>query len=942
MRTTPLTIVVGWLVAMGSPCDSLAVVSALELAPDFGPPGSVIRLGGLGFVAGEQYQVRIGGISAAVQAVDDSGVDFVVPAGAATGLVELDHDQQTYTLPNLFVVTRMIDAMLPAGVVPDPALYDVGTWYGDSQPNGGAHTVEVALGATTIVAASAGEADPTLFAIATDETAGVMLNAASTAQALIFLTPGVFVQEPVEAAARLGFIQGRPETAALAALIETELAAGRDYLESTPVELQTRIALLAFITEYTPAQSTGSAATPSLMGVPRVDDFANESPGIAAGYPRDLTLEEIPILRKLESSTNGTQNTSPRGLPIRGVKIGALPNPVGLPNLPVPVPVNPLDWSALLYQLDPTDPLLDTPAKAAALMHSDNTAFDRLNPTPLDRLHVKAKPTFRLIDLTGMLEGVIYSPVADAFVSKTQLDVPADRPGLYIIRAFSGARFPLQAGLVASLPDGRTEARKAMVLNLVLAANDLVGVVAGQVDKSCLTGFVLKLERQLLTLLEREGSQEALSSDTVLLLFLEASKTYIKEYIVKCIVLDKNRKGMSGTGKVLLKQLDISAKIAAGGKLGERIMALGNFYDTLAPRGIRAWVVQSVEDTLVVVGNPWEPMIASFYPQAGYRGAKVRINGRHFSTVPEDNLVTFGLLTTDPENPPAPARAEVLRATSNSLIVRVPEQAQTGAITVAVAGQGSTASTDLPERFRTFEVYPDPVIQSIEPDPPVAGQFMRIHGENFARDFEDQTLDYLSTFDDKPLLGSRQTLLAQVPNSTAANGVKVVIEGRSSNEWPFTAVLPEVIPEGAAITITTLADNETADGDISLREAIKVATGTLGRALTSPPDPRPPGQSYETDHVFVPVGNPPPGAGSRDSIGVSVNILNGTIAVGSPLPPLGSFDSYSLPVTVDGTGVGGNGFEFDGSLKLTMQLDVLRGFGGHGVRLSGGARENTL
>ncbi|HVR34523.1 MAG TPA: hypothetical protein VMS21_01585 [Methylomirabilota bacterium] len=189
--------------------------------------------------------------------------------------------------------------------------------------------------------------------------------------------------------------------------------------------------------------------------------------------------------------------------------------------------------------------------------------------------------------------------------------------------------------------------------------------------------------------------------------------------------------------------------------------------------------------------------------------------------------MTFGFATTDPENPPAPTRAEVLKATSTSLIVRVPEEAQTGPITVTVAGSGSSITVDLPEKFRAFTVHDDPVITHIVPAVPVVGKPMEIHGRHFAPSPDGQVVEFSATAGIIPKVGNRQVLFLHAPSQAIPNSVKVRIGNRESNELEFTPVLPEVITAGAIITVSSGVDNNVRDENITLREALLLASGEL-------------------------------------------------------------------------------------------------------------------
>ncbi len=86
-----------------------------------------------------------------------------------------------------------------------------------------------------------------------------------------------------------------------------------------------------------------------------------------------------------------------------------------------------------------------------------------------------------------------------------------------------------------------------------------------------------------------------------------------------------------------------------------------------------------------------------------------------------NNIVTFGALTTDPENPTEPQTAQVLEAGLNYLRVRVPDEAATGPITVAVADKGWFSTTLLAPPYNQFVVLEKPVITGFDPNPVITG-----------------------------------------------------------------------------------------------------------------------------------------------------------------------------------------------------------------------------
>ena len=110
-----------------------------------------------------------------------------------------------------------------------------------------------------------------------------------------------------------------------------------------------------------------------------------------------------------------------------------------------------------------------------------------------------------------------------------------------------------------------------------------------------------------------------------------------------------------------------------------------------------------------------EPVsIASFSPTSGGAGAVVTLSGRGFSASAADNTVTL-----------SGERAEVVTASPTELSVRIPADARSGPLVVAVAHAGE-ARTDRP-----FVVTRPPSIASFAPTSGAPGTAVIVRGANF-------------------------------------------------------------------------------------------------------------------------------------------------------------------------------------------------------------------
>lgn len=260
-----------------------AQIAFTDLEPRYGLAGSEAALFGSGFPETGPLVVRVGGADAVLLERTGQLIRFTIPPAATSGSVSITAGEAVYRFPAPFTITRFISAQIAAELQAVTANHTVGTLYADATGPGPVQTLEVAKGEPTLVAASAGETDPVLLAIVTEADVSVVLNAQSTASALVFLTPGIQTPDHEEAAARLAFLASRPETSALASAIENRLAAGLEYLEHPAVEASTIALAEAFFAEYQPS---APAVSPRVQGLR--DDFVGPVPALATGYPRDL------------------------------------------------------------------------------------------------------------------------------------------------------------------------------------------------------------------------------------------------------------------------------------------------------------------------------------------------------------------------------------------------------------------------------------------------------------------------------------------------------------------------------------------------------------------------------------------------------------------------------------------------------------------------------
>lgn len=934
-----------------------------SMEPGFGAEGDSITLYGIDFDPGAAYMVKVGQRTAVIEDVQADFLRFTIPPDASTGPVSVILDDTTTTHSSFLTitvadVTAQLNPSLPGFV----SGYVIGTMYDETQSAGPNYPVEIAVGEVTYVIAAGEDTQPTVMAVATGNASTVTLSAESSALTMLFTTQSIFTIDPAAAELRLNLLAGLTETQVLADQVDAEIQAGNAYLESGVLDDALFNAVIAYLNAV--AADPARIEPASLLAVNAevmAEDFVNGALQFKTGYPKDLEVTGYEPLNSLVAKPLAGINND-RGVPTLGIKMERAPltelNDFVQDQLghKIDIRSSPLDTIANVYQLDTNAEALDSPLKVSMLEGEHTATYPRVRPGPLFKRMIKAKPAVGQIDVLGTLQDVIIetayqsiNSVVPGWVPPQDLRIASDHSGLYIIRSFSGARFPLQNSLIdpsLGLPGGRTEDLKMVAINIVTLANEALGILLKSEDiigESELAQLMVKFEIEISTALERESTQGPINGQALLRLAPEMIKslikgvvgTLIKEY-TKLGRLDKIPKAV---GKIAISTLNITAKVAKVGKVVTRVGALTNIVNLTSDN---AWMAHSVQSTLVIIGDPWRPEITSFFPQKGHRGRTVKISGRNFSTVAEDNIVLFGSLTTDPENAVGAIVATVVSSRSEALWVEVPEGAETGSITVAIKDKGSSSTTRLASPFKVFTVIEDPVITGIEPNPPLAGGLAVITGENFAKGSELNKLEYSATSLGTALDGGPSSLLIRVPNSVSPNSVKVIIAGRESNDYAFTAVIPPVPNTGANITVSTDTDGNIADGKLTLHEAFLIASGDLGRDLTRPPYPRPAELTYEADYV-----SGAPGASNRDTIKLRSSLSGGTITLTQSLPPLADFDIYDLDnyrmedVTIDGSGIAETAVLINGK-KMARLGGHFKNFSGHCVHLLGGATNNRI
>ncbi len=935
--------------------------------PLMAPVGSSVEISGSGFDPEVSYTITFGDEEVSADSISENTLQVTIPSGAESGFITITDGIQTVETDRVFLVTKEISVTYSAGLGTEVSGYSVGTLYSTAEPGSeNGFTLSIDTGNHSLIMADAEDATGSpLYGIARIDEDTIALGAESTVQGFALMTGLFHSPDTAELSHRIDYLKELVSYQEAVLAIGEHLDAGTNWLESEGVGAALEMMLTEFYSNYEESASGSSELEDIFQPLSETGyEFSQGFFNLRPGYPRELEASGWDIEQLTAKPDVEVPGPGSRGYPVLKMKMDATPLSTSwefIDDYVEELEGNPLDWSANLYELDVNDPLLNDATEVDSLTESYwNYVYDRVQPEPLDKLVVPAKLVSRFADLEKQARTFITkqytTPLINSFVAvpkslelKNTLTIPTEKPGIYMIRSFSGAYFPEQWNLIQNLPGGQAEWVRMLALNLVMAVNDGLGIAIGQsntISSSEWAKLTLSLERSLFTAINRQIQQGTLSSEFILGLFWETQKV-ARDWVfsqaknqVLLIVGDAFSGRFGRLSEAYRSATSILGRVSSGLGIIERIIALTNLPQFLTNFD-NARLVFAVEDSLVVIGNPWAPSIESFSPVGGYWGTTVIIHGDRYSDEADDNIITFGVSSTNPEEPDPAAKAEIVSATKKIVVVKVPETAVSGAIIATVIGQGTatTAPNDVP--FDKFTVIPDPVITDSSAETPFGGDGIKLFGTNFPTDSDFEfTLRFSgATFDSIPTVRSATEMFVRVPAIPGNHTISMKMLGREIGAFPIEILEPPTPPEGLTLQVNVAGDGNVRDDILTLREAMMLADGSLGVAeLTAPPNPRPPGESYEMDFVFGSQVGPE----GKDSIFYTPMFPldpSDPVILGSPLPSVTNYDEIHN-LRIDGSGVTGQPFVLDGTKGAF--LNVLRVFNSSqdGVLLKNGASGN--
>ena len=931
--------------------------SAFELGSPFprhALPGDLIEIGHIGGDSSGVFTASVGGVAAVVESGDATTIVVRVPAGPVDGTITITQDGVTKEAGSELEIDRVITGQ----VILPPAVSQAGYLVGTTReaiyvPGNGTFSVRMPRDRASLIWAARNENDPAFATLVLPSQSSVVIDSQSTAKSLLFLLPGFFSIDPVEAETRWDLLGNLPGLADFSEVIRVYSADGTSYLE----DVRGRATVDAV---YTSALSlggslSGSAASGSAASPPPAGSHfkPGQPPGTAL---RDLNIDfegRIPVtLFRINSSLQVDPEVSGRVV----LDLGNYSDRT-----------NPADWLVRFFEL-PT-------AQFGSFEEINGVGLKDLIVGPSDeplgigivRANLKSK-NGDLIEVIGeAVANQFTSTLPNSTLSHNQIAIDATKAGVYYSEAVSGNLwygtspfFPFILGggeaversqealLTGSGANGQYYS--ALSANLIIASfNALAAAGVDPFDfikqselRVFLKNFTYEFTKTVATYLASvpESGSAMLSFKTgrelSVLAFTAVHKAVVELTTADTGLLSLTRVLAKGIVKTLANQINVVGRISDGLQTLERLAGV------LAPTAL------AMERSIVVIGNPFDARVTSFWPKFGKTGDFINLHGHGFGSVNSDLAVSFCAFngSQDPNDPLAIFQpsvsipAEILEVTDRMVTIRVPDGMEgqflgnDAAICVERTGTDQTTTLANELQYRFFKYIPKPAVTGVVPVIVRSGEaVIEIRGTNFDP-IDGKMFGVSITGPGSPsaeVQGITQNAVSVQVNTSDEGAYQLELRriDQVVGTVNFTVTDPRfagLAPgQGAIIGVDSPSLANVPDNVFTLGEAMLFAAGQLGRAPTSDGD--------LTD------GNPK----EEDAFSIGGNVRRivysgpSPVVLPSTLPPLASGWIYELP-TFDGSNLGPNAIGFDVSVDGVTLNARVQNFGSHGLRLSGGVK----
>ncbi len=930
-----------------------AAIVFTDLNPTSGPIGSEVVLSGDGIVPTNTYTVTVDGTPAVVTATNEGSIKFTIAVGSTSGEIVITENAESLPTGLPFEVKRVLSGILTTPTGFNKSGYEVGSSgvFGTVSETDSSFTTTVALDRPSIVWAFRNESDPVFLAVVTSKDTQVTIDASSTAKALAFMSPLISTKDDARAEHLLSEIESASEIGVLQGLIETIVTSNRDYINDGEVTtaLQNLIVAMGNIpppqsSEAQVALATASATTGTIPITP------------SGSYIREINPDfskSIPATNVRLHSSMSVMNSEKFLYKLRTIEDKS----------------NPLDWVVEIFELRASQ-FSEGFKSINELDHIDELNLQSFNPVSTG--FIRANLDAAKLDLLESLASAVSDIFFNQSTSSFERQFRKDDPGVYIVQAYSGNIWYGTSSPLTSTNHQRTllntiDINKkwsfALGANIIIAALDAASISIDAEDfipHKALSELIFSIFIDVGKAIQvYEVSGDSISKRAIYDL-LHTSLTAILKAAISIgtqegVEVTVTRFG-KGVFKTIVKVFDVTGKVSAVGQIAER------------SAGLTLPLALAVERSIVVIGDPFDPVITAVSPNKGITGDLITIQGHNFPFgEPSDlnvRICQFQQSSSDPDNAPITAsiKAEVLKSRRNSMVIKVPAGWETVFTNANINPtyicidkgtlSGNSSGLGKPGEF-VFQGPPS--IQTVEPKNIQAGGVLSIIGQNFDSSRARQYSVVIDGQSHTRTLSVTDTrLVIQIPGDLAVGShtIKIGLGGNESQTLNFIIEKQtfddSMLTNGLTISVTKNDMSNTPDGAISVLEAFLIANGSLGRPIEQHVDGDDNTIFRETDFV---IGDETSNGGplSKDSI-IFTSFFNGkTVTLTTALPKLGPGDSVitsggiSTFVTLDGTSLpaGTHGLNLDGVSGITWENVNFANIPGHSIFIKNGSFNNV-
>lgn len=973
-----------------------------SLSPRIAQPGTTVTIAGTGFDPGLGLEVRVGGNVVANPVISAQTITFPMPSAAdlGTGMVELRDNNQVKEWIFPLEPTRAVEISLdlPPGINTGQYELVANLNVYTADPDG-VFRLGVPLTKPHLVAAvgatGSGQEDPLFVAMLIPGQSQATISAQSSVLAMAGLHPAIFGSSSATLTSALDALAALPGFSDAVTFYQQAAAAGGSPMKDLRMVRQMDELVVELLASgFQPTQQAAASSS---------EPIALAESDVMAAPPGVLAPDIIPFNPQggnatqfldieLEGSTDASFNDLRFSLGVGNVAdVGQL------------ILRSPVDWNFEVHEVDTS--AFQTIDQIRNELDR-NTAFSYVGGSnSIKSGYIRASLFSSNMDALERLSKAL----ADALPSlieggetqssnRASITVPRTRPGIYIVQAYSGnifygTNFPLngtpvqQAALIKQV-DKEGLWLGALGNNLWTLSVDYLSTLSGASDF---------LEELLGGEVPPETRQESLFG-VIMPIVTNVAKTVIKS------VEDPGQTGPTAqerTSEILFEAVQSIFQGVSGlalnrlstadaGKVSTYAKSVASFFDLAGKAsslgqalertdGILGGSTLAVERYLVVVGNPFAPIISHINPTQGFANDSIYVLGDNFLDGTDQSRVSrVEFCTFVDDQLDKSLEAEIVQVDSGGVEIRIPAEweATFGTQREAFVCVITTDGERLLNRRMPFTFQAPVEIVSVGNAGSVSNQVFEIplqvnlipsvSHNDLVVFFYNSGGTSLTGSTPVPLrLSSNGFLNAEMRiqpagNYTASIQVRQFSEGADGSavetfsptlpaRIPFVVVEPPPLPISGNLTMTvnSLGDTISDDGQLNLIEAMIIANqgvdgldGVIGNDNVLTGYDGDAGQINGLAVVDPGFGGPATftggGTTSTDTIRIDISLSGSVFTPSNPLPSLDGDKLELNGLVIDGSQLSGSPAAIV-STKGGFELrdGTIRNFSGEGIFVEG-------